>query len=134
MELLSRTKWGLFLGLILSWTAAASAPPPGEQIDYMTGPLSQSEYLNNNARIGAHVAALNGDFPDPSVIQQGNMLWAFGTGALGKNVQMAVKTGMGPWSLLTGRDALPRLPRWVDSIDPRVWAPSITRIVGLYSL
>jgi hypothetical protein len=111
----------------------ASAPPANVTIDYTVGALSKSRYLRNLDSKSVHIAALNGDFPDPTAIQSGNMTWAFATGARAINIQIASKTGVGPWNLLGGEDALPRLPRWVDAKDPQVWAPSVTRIVSRVS-
>ena len=114
------------LSLFLSLTSA-SAPPKGVTIDYS---FSNSLFVNNADSGMIPQAALNNDFPDPSVIRLNESMYAFGTSAGRSNVQMATRhTSQGGWNLWHSADALPRLPGWVEAKDPQVWAPNIVSLV-----
>jgi beta-xylosidase len=75
--------------------------------------------------------ALAEDFPDPSIVQAGDIWYAFATQGNGVHVQVATSTDFDNWSRLKGQDALPNLPSWVDSKDPSIWAPNIIKNVRL---
>jgi hypothetical protein len=133
--LVSSRTWFLSLILLQSTLVFATAPPAGTQIDYTNGPLSRSLFVNAT-EVGSLIprAALNSDFPDPTVVRVGETMFGFATGAGGVNVQMATRHADGAqkplnWGLFHGIDALPTLPHWVESRDPQVWAPNVVELV-----
>lgn len=71
------------------------------------------------------------NFPDPSVIRMSDGWHAFSTNARidGKliHVQMAYTPDWKTWTFKSGVDALPKLPSWVDTVSPRVWAPDVVQ-------
>jgi beta-xylosidase len=73
---------------------------------------------------------IQSDFPDPDIIQVGNMYYAYATNANGKNVQVARSNDMVHWDLLS--DAMPALPSWAQPGGSYVWAPSVIRLSGKY--
>lgn len=64
------------------------------------------------------------NFPDPGVIRTGQGWYAFSTNSPfnGKTVyiQKAFTPDWKNWQFTPGDDALPKLPSWVDPVDPRV--------------
>ncbi|KAI9830562.1 MAG: hypothetical protein M1826_004588 [Phylliscum demangeonii] len=77
--------------------------------------------------------SLHIDFPDPSIIQVGDMWYAFATMGPGRNVQVATSHDFHHWDYLE-QDALPQMPSWVHQI-PQVWAPDvIPRADGRFAL
>jgi beta-xylosidase len=75
---------------------------------------------------------MNGvNFPDPSVIRTSPTDWyAFATNAKVNgqvvHVQAAHTNVFKTWTYLSGVDAMPVLPSWVDPNSPRVWAPHVS--------
>jgi beta-xylosidase len=65
------------------------------------------------------------DFPDPFVIGDGGMFYAFASGARGRNVQVARSRDLTSWESLP--DALPSVPSWVAPVSGMTWAPSVLR-------
>ncbi|KAG6906840.1 hypothetical protein DXG01_011743 [Tephrocybe rancida] len=72
-------------------------------------------------------AAINSDFPDPSIIWAENLWFAFATNGKGENVQVATSLDFITWTL-TDQDALPVVGAWVDSSNPVVWAPMVIQV------
>ncbi|KAF2097516.1 Arabinanase/levansucrase/invertase [Rhizodiscina lignyota] len=65
------------------------------------------------------------NFPDPSILQDGKSWFAFATSGNGVHIQMAKSSDFSKWSVQDGYDALPKLPPWVHTPDPQVWAPDV---------
>jgi beta-xylosidase len=68
------------------------------------------------------------DFPDPSIIKANNAWYAFATNGNGLNVQVATSSNFNAWNTV-GKDALPKLPAWVNAANPQVWAPDVIQRV-----
>lgn len=84
-------------------------------------PLEQGEILKR----ATIQPILNGqNFPDPGIIKTGKGWYAFSTNAIvnGKRVfmQKAFTPDWKNWQFTPGDDALPKLPSWVDTGNPRV--------------
>lgn len=79
------------------------------------------------------VHILPNDFPDPSVTQQPDGYYAFGTSVGTTNVQIATSSDFNNWQLLH-TDALPGPFNHTDWIlnqpNPSVWAPDVIKRVG----
>lgn len=75
---------------------------------------------------------IKSDFPDPSIIKVGDTWHAFGTQSLfdykSIKTQYATSSDFTTWQLHENRDALRNLPSWVDSSDPKVWAPDVFQL------
>jgi len=75
---------------------------------------------------------ITSDFPDPSILRIGSTWYALGTQSLydykNVHIQVASSSDFNNWGLWQGTDALPNLPSWVDSSDPRVWAPDVIQV------
>ncbi|KAK8006269.1 hypothetical protein PG991_012566 [Apiospora marii] len=85
---------------------------------------SSSSPLSRRAAAGPFV----GDFPDPSIIGDGEGLWfAYGTSAGDQNVPVVVSNDVLSWS--SPQEAMPDVGGWVDmSVPaPRIWAPDVVR-------
>ncbi|KAF1353428.1 glycosyl hydrolase [Delphinella strobiligena] len=79
---------------------------------------------------GPHITT---DFADPSIFHDKDGTWyAFATQSIYDNtnihVQIASSSDWSSWTLHQGQDALPNLPSWVNSSDPKVWAPDINQL------
>jgi beta-xylosidase len=72
------------------------------------------------------------DFPDPFVLRDGAVYYAFSTNAGGKNVPVATSTDLALWTELA--DALPTLPSWAQANASLTWAPSVLRRGTTYVL
>lgn len=86
-----------------------------------------SSPLNRRAAAGPYV----GDFPDPSIIGDGQGLWfAYGTSAGDQNIPVVVSNDVNSWS--SPQDSLPNVGAWVDSNvpPPKIWAPDVVRAVS----
>lgn len=70
------------------------------------------------------------DFPDPSILQSGNMFYAYATNSFGRHVQVARSHDLVHWDLLA--DALPGLPAWANPGGSYVWAPEVIQIGTTY--
>ncbi|HJR78703.1 MAG TPA: glycoside hydrolase family 43 protein [Anaerolineales bacterium] len=68
---------------------------------------------------------LDQDFPDPDVLQVGDMYYAYATNANDINIQAARSTDLVHWDVL--EDALPELPAWAVQSFGSVWAPEVFR-------
>lgn len=69
---------------------------------------------------------IQSDFPDPSILQVGNLFYAYATNAFGKHVQVARSDDLVRWEPLP--DAMPALPAWVDLSNSNVWAAEVIQI------
>jgi beta-xylosidase len=75
---------------------------------------------------------INANFPDPSILQDGDTWYAFGTNSGGHNVQVATAPAVGgPYTVLD-QDLLPKVGSWSDGLN--VWAPDIRKIGNTYVL
>ncbi|KAK5078937.1 hypothetical protein LTR51_001132 [Lithohypha guttulata] len=81
----------------------------------------------------ARYAVVKHNFPDPTVIEVNNTLYAFATRS-GANASLHVQVARSAledvsfWTLSEGYDALPILPSWVKSPgDAAVWAPQVNQ-------
>ena len=75
---------------------------------------------------------LRGDFPDPHILAEGGVYYAYATNAAGKNVQLARSNDLVKWEVLT--DAMPALPTWAKLGGSFVWAPEVMKIGQQYVL
>ncbi len=66
---------------------------------------------------------LDQDFPDPDVVQVGNVYYAYATNGNNINIQVARSTDLVHWELL--EDALPELPAWAVQKFGWAWAPEV---------
>lgn len=85
------------------------------------GPASGKTYTN---------PVLAYDFPDPFVLEDNGMYYAYATNGAGKNIQAARSPDLVNWELLT--DAMPALPSWAKLGGSFVWAPEVMKIGGKY--
>lgn len=99
--------------LYLFATLTASAPPNPQQ----HSPKPPADSVRK---------VLDANFPDPSLLQDGNAWFAYGTNNGHANVQIATSPDFAEWTL-TGRDALPHPGAWADHEKPSVWAPSVIK-------
>lgn len=117
----------------LAWIAITT-----ETASATAGPLFNATHLpfHFEKRTTALKPVMNGvNFPDPSLIRLYEDYYAFATNAKvnGKAVHIQVARSMGSfeaWSFLSGQDALPTLPNWVDASNPRVWAPDVIQLAN----
>ena len=68
---------------------------------------------------------LDGNFADPSVLKVGDVWYAYATGDLVVNLQVARSTDLVRWERLD--DALPELPEWSALQKGLTWAPEVAR-------
>jgi beta-xylosidase len=73
---------------------------------------------------------LRRNFPDPFVLLDNGVYYAYATNGTGKNIQVATSPDLVTWKVLN--DALPGLPSWVPPGDSRVWAPEVIRVNDKY--
>ena len=74
---------------------------------------------------------IDADFPDPDVLQVGDVYYAYATEGNLANVRVARSEDLLEWETLP--DALPELPSWV--IPGRTWAPEVTEVgAGRYAM
>lgn len=60
------------------------------------------------------------------------MWYSFGTNQNRDiHVQIATSSDFDTWAVISGTDALPNLPGWVNPLDPAVWAPDVIKNVRL---
>ncbi|TKA33582.1 hypothetical protein B0A50_00418 [Salinomyces thailandicus] len=76
---------------------------------------------------------MNGqNFPDPAMIRVADGWHAFATNAKINDklvhVQVAYTSDFKAWTYRKGKDALPTLPSWADTKNPRVWAPDVSQL------
>jgi len=67
---------------------------------------------------------LDRNFPDPSVLQVGDIYFLYATGTGRTNVQIARSDNLVDWAELA--DALPALPAWAE--PGFTWAPAVTAV------
>jgi len=68
---------------------------------------------------------LTGNFADPSVLKVGDTWYAYATGDLVVNLQVARSSDLVRWERLD--DALPELPEWSALQKGLTWAPEVAR-------
>jgi len=73
---------------------------------------------------------LHTNFPDPFVLEDNGVYYAYATNGAGKNIQAARSTDLVTWELLT--DAMPALPSWAKLGGSLVWAPEVTKASDKY--
>src|SRR5688572_31283652 len=66
---------------------------------------------------------LDQDFPDPDVLEIGDVYYAYATNANDDNIQSARSTDLVDWEMLG--DVLPTLPDWAVQSFGSVWAPEV---------
>ncbi|KAK8087141.1 hypothetical protein PG994_002115 [Apiospora phragmitis] len=119
-----------------TYTARGSPSPLGDRaptlsltnVSRATARGDRTSFLGRRAAAGPFV----GDFPDPSIIGDGQGLWfAYGTSAGGQNIPVVVSNDVQSWS--SPRESLPNVGAWVDlSVPaPRIWAPDVVRTDNL---
>ncbi len=97
-----------------------AGPTPGDD----AGTTSDASAANEAAApLTYSNPVVNADFPDPFVLRQGGMYYAFGTNAASKNIQAASSPDLAHWTVLP--DALPSLPAWAAKNAGLTWAPSV---------
>lgn len=89
-----------------SGSPAASSPP---------GPPTDGATFRN--------PVLSGDFADPGVLRTEDGWYAYATGDLTVNIQVAFSRDLVHWQRLG--EALPRLPFWQPSAKGLTWAPEV---------
>jgi beta-xylosidase len=80
------------------------------------------------ALAGRLVPSLAADFPDPSIIKAENAWYSLGTSSRGFNIQIARSGDFVHWVLLQ-KDAMPKIPAWVNAKSPQIWAPDVIQRV-----
>lgn len=75
---------------------------------------------------------LRSDFPDPFVLKEGDIYYAYATNASGKNIQLATSPDLIKWTLKS--DAMPGLATWAKFGGSLVWAPEVIKIGSSYLL
>jgi hypothetical protein len=73
---------------------------------------------------------LTGNFADPFILRADGTWYAYATGNLIDNIQVARSADLLTWSRLP--DALPRLPAWGPSFKGKTWAPEVARTPAGY--
>jgi beta-xylosidase len=73
---------------------------------------------------------IEGNFADPSVLRIGDAWYAYATGDLVANLQVARSTDLVGWQRLD--DALPELPAWSPLQKGLTWAPEVARTPAGY--
>ena len=68
---------------------------------------------------------LDGNFADPSLLKVGDLWYAYATGDLVANLQVASSRDLVHWERLD--DALPELPAWSALQKGLTWAPEVAR-------
>ncbi len=79
-------------------------------------------------RSGFSAPAYAGDFPDPSVLSDGELYWAYGTGSGGTDLQVMSSPDLSSWTAPT--EALGGLASWASR--GFTWAPAVERIGDRY--
>lgn len=73
---------------------------------------------------------LRRNFPDPFVLEEKGVYYAYATNGAGKNIQLAKSNDLVTWEILG--DALPGLPTWARLGGSLVWAPEVIKIGDKY--
>lgn len=93
-----------------------------------SGATAGSQGADDSGAVAADATApfaVDQDFPDPDVLNNGGTYYAYATNGNGFNVQVATSPDLETWEVL-GTDALPILPSW--STPGRTWAPEVTEV------
>ncbi|KAF2218243.1 glycosyl hydrolase [Elsinoe ampelina] len=95
-------------------------------------PLERAGIIKERAPSGPVIAP---NFPDPGLIKVNNVWYAFATRTKGTtiHIQIAKSTDFTNWQVVNNadgsqKDALPRLPGWVNQTNWNTWAPSIAQL------
>ncbi|KAI7188664.1 glycoside hydrolase family 43 protein [Hortaea werneckii] len=122
------SRWSLLVAVV---QLCASSPLPVAEVSFI-------ERANIKRSIGGPLIG-GANFPDPSVIQVGNVWYAFATRTIGSSIhiQVAQSTDFNNWSIVKNadgsqKDALPNLPSWVYGASPNTWAPDVIEINGRF--
>jgi beta-xylosidase len=110
-------------GTCLSSSARGGSPPETEAIAVVD--ISTRRLATTAAPPEPVEAASLGDFPDPFIMHEGNVYYAFATGAGSRNIQLARSEDLLHWSAMP--DALPSLPAWAASQKGLTWGPAALR-------
>jgi len=112
-------------GLLLLLTACGSgqdrAEPHGATSEE-SAPAEESTALDDGGT-GVN-PVVDGDFPDPDLLEVNGTYYAYATNGNNNNVRIARSTDLTTWESLP--DGLPRLPSFV--IPGKTWAPEVTQI------
>jgi beta-xylosidase len=104
--------------------SAAPAPPTAASTPRPTALVVPEGSFQN--------PVLKYNFPDPFVLLDDGVYYAYATNGTGRNVQLARSQDLVGWELLT--DAMPALASWVRLGRPDVWAPEVIKIGDTYVL
>ena len=63
-------------------------------------------------------------FPDPTLLKDGNVWWAYATSGKGGHIPTATSNDGKSWTF-ANIDAMPDVGPWIDSRDRGIWAPSV---------
>jgi len=114
------TTTAITLGAVffLSGCSKSSSPPT----------TSSSGSAQQTTGLSPVYQALDKDFPDPTLLKDGNTYYAYGTISAGFNVPMATSTDNKTYSLVG--DALPKLPAYANG--KVVTAPTVVKLGNQY--
>ncbi len=105
-------------------TPAATPEPEDLEMEVPTPTMDKtSQYKNPVLRL---------DFPDPFILEDAGVYYAYATNASGRNVQLAISTDLVNWELKT--DAMPVMPEWAMLQSGFVWAPEVMKVKDNYLL
>jgi arabinan endo-1,5-alpha-L-arabinosidase len=112
-------------------TAAPATAPPAARPTSTPSPAPATERPAIDATptlvVGTYRnPVLDRDFPDPDVLQVGDMVYAYATNGNGQNVQVARSAGLVEWVPLP--DAMPQLPVWAVQDFGWTWAPDVAPV------
>jgi hypothetical protein len=131
---------GLVAALIIHHYGYLSFEPifevPNSVITQVTGrvPFINGLFQHRRSRIASKWALIDENFPDPCLIESGELLYAFATrNSSAVNIQVARGRAAKPgvWTLDANHDALPDPGPWTAKTldDIAVWAPSVVEMV-----
>ena len=112
--------------------AAPTVAPTEAATATLAGPTAAPP-LAATATLGANSfqnPVLKQDFPDPFVLLDGGVYYAYATNGIGKNIQAAQSPDLVHWTLEP--DAMPALPKWAKLGGSYVWAPEVIANAGHY--
>jgi beta-xylosidase len=72
------------------------------------------------------------NFPDPFILKEGDIYYAYSTNANSRNVPLMTSTNLVNWE--RGRDVMPALASWVNLSPSHVWAPEVLKVDEEYLL
>jgi arabinan endo-1,5-alpha-L-arabinosidase len=104
-------------------TSATSLPPVGTPTTSLQPTATQTPIPTLEPGYFAN-PVLDQDFPDPDVLQVGEVFFAFSTNADGRNIPTARSYNLIDWEVIG--DALPVLPVWAVQDFGWAWAPDVS--------